>query len=335
MQFTTLDHADRHNRYAYADLNPITNVDPTGRTPAPDAWHPVMIGLGILFTVIIGVASASMAPATIGALGVVLAVGGGLADLYSVALGLAALLAAADASTSIVDERTRAFLTSDDAWLSELVVGIGLAAAAYLAAKALPRFTAGVGARSSLELSGSRSSGEMTGPRASAEMTDFASGDVVLPSSPSELVAAWAQQLTLASSSGPLTLTTRQFTDLLNRTGSALEKTVDPLATVYKGRVWDGGRVATGFRAWLAVERGVPLEVSAQIYAYAGHTDLRSMAMQLRPHMTGVLMGSRLRGLSDEGSVVIDYMQTKYDELYELVARVNVLVGARSMLSGF
>jgi len=51
MRFTTRDRTDLHNRYAYADLNPITRIDPTGRAGEID-WFVVanwaMVGVGLL-----------------------------------------------------------------------------------------------------------------------------------------------------------------------------------------------------------------------------------------------------------------------------------------------
>lgn len=51
MRFTTMDTAALHNLYAYADLNPITKVDPTGRAGEVDGWtiaNAIMLGLGML-----------------------------------------------------------------------------------------------------------------------------------------------------------------------------------------------------------------------------------------------------------------------------------------------
>ncbi|MDR5700167.1 RHS repeat domain-containing protein [Agromyces aerolatus] len=68
-RFTTLDTAELHNRYAYADANPITRVDPTGRAGLDDFGHWALAAFGIAVGVGTAIASAVTAGATVPVLG--------------------------------------------------------------------------------------------------------------------------------------------------------------------------------------------------------------------------------------------------------------------------
>lgn len=110
-QFTTSDTEPLHNRYAYADLNPITKVDPTGRASELDGidWAGVMsepwfkmlsLALAITLTV---VGFFSMTVPFAGAnLAIVVGYWGGMATLGIQAAGAALL--AADTLNTFVDE---------------------------------------------------------------------------------------------------------------------------------------------------------------------------------------------------------------------------------------
>ncbi|MFF3160185.1 hypothetical protein ACFVRE_43615, partial [Streptomyces sp. NPDC057910] len=51
--FTTRDTAPLHNRYQYADTNPITNTDPTGQTAVNDTVRSgVMIGIAVIAAIV-------------------------------------------------------------------------------------------------------------------------------------------------------------------------------------------------------------------------------------------------------------------------------------------
>ncbi|MFF3160084.1 RHS repeat-associated core domain-containing protein, partial [Streptomyces sp. NPDC057910] len=88
-RFTTRDTAPLHNRYQYADTNPITNTDPTGRTAVLDKIvSGVMIGVTIL-AAIITVAVTAISAGGGAALGTALA--GAVLDTASAAVETAAL----------------------------------------------------------------------------------------------------------------------------------------------------------------------------------------------------------------------------------------------------
>jgi RHS repeat-associated protein len=48
MRFTTMDTADLHNTYAYADLNPVTGIDPSGRTSENDSMQTLSLVLAVV-----------------------------------------------------------------------------------------------------------------------------------------------------------------------------------------------------------------------------------------------------------------------------------------------
>jgi RHS repeat-associated protein len=58
MRFTTADTAQLHNTYAYANLNPIMNVDPSGHTALPDWANALITGLGVALSIMGAIATA-------------------------------------------------------------------------------------------------------------------------------------------------------------------------------------------------------------------------------------------------------------------------------------
>ncbi|MFF3159869.1 RHS repeat-associated core domain-containing protein, partial [Streptomyces sp. NPDC057910] len=88
-RFTTRDTAPLHNRYQYADTNPITNTDPTGQTADRDKIvSGVMIGVTLL-AAIVTVAVTALTAGWGTALGIALA--GAVLDTASAAVETAAL----------------------------------------------------------------------------------------------------------------------------------------------------------------------------------------------------------------------------------------------------
>lgn len=73
MRFTTLDTAELHNLYAYADANPITRVDPSGRAGIEDLGHWALALFGIAAGVASAVSMVMTAGATMAAFGMVAA----------------------------------------------------------------------------------------------------------------------------------------------------------------------------------------------------------------------------------------------------------------------
>jgi RHS repeat-associated protein len=73
MRFTTLDTAELHNLYAYADANPITRVDPSGRAGIEDVGHWALALFGVAVGVISAVSMAMTAGATMAVFGMAVA----------------------------------------------------------------------------------------------------------------------------------------------------------------------------------------------------------------------------------------------------------------------
>ena len=317
LQFTSRDEADRHNRYAYADLNPIMNVDPTGRTPAPDAWHPVMLGLGLLFSVAIGVASfaAAAIPGTLGTFGVVTAVGGLLGSTYSIVVSTGGLLAA---SGTPMSAGARDFFASDLAWAIEVVVtGSGLAAG-FLGVKAYPQLKAWF-SESSLWRAWRR-------PQM-IEMQPIGGPPQGVRLDAPTLLAEWSS-LAEAAEAGPMAAMTGGVEQLIVRTAWGLYH--DAFATVSRQTVTLGSRHLGGLRAWLATNHGVPPELSALIYQQAGLSEglfgQQALASRLEPLVGTVLAQHRqfLPGLPGDHLTRAGRMEGMLDSLHK---RIRSLLG--------
>ncbi len=317
LQFTTRDEADRHNRYAYADLNPIMNVDPTGRTPAPDAWHPVMLGLGLFFSLAIGVASfaAAAIPGALGTFGIVTAVGGMLASTYSIVVSTGGLLAA---SGTPMSAGARDFFTSDLAWAIEVVVtGSGLAAG-FLGVKAYPQFKAWF-SESALWRGWRR-------PQM-IELQPIGPPEGVRLDAPT-LLAEWSS-LAEAAEAGPMAAMTGGVEQLIVRTAWGLYH--DAFAPVSRQTVPLGSRQLGGLRAWLAMNHGVPPELSALIYHHAGLSEglfgQLALAARLEPMVGTVLAQHRqfIPGLANHHVIRAGRIEGMLDTLHQ---RIRSLLGA-------
>lgn len=346
MQFTTRDVAALHNRYAYADLNPITKSDPTGREPAPDGWHQAIIGLALLATAVIAViaiATCLTPPATLGAFGVFAAIGGGLADAYALALGIGGLVVASRSATSFADEQARAFFESDAAWISELTVGIGIAAATYFLAKTVPRAVAWL--RSTFASPAQPQGGSFGPPAVAFELKHLSeiAGESMTDSAtkidritrPSELIGAWEQQISLVERNGPISFATERFEQVLNRTASALSREPDAFATVCTLTITHGDTTVTGFRAWLYYQHGVTLEFSMAAYEYAGHTVRRPLAERLQPLLDRLLRAGRLYRPDGDHQRFAQQVIRRRNELYDVVEQIDRILSRPSALELF
>jgi RHS repeat-associated protein len=69
MRFASIDPAPMHNGYAYADLNPIMRVDPTGNFGQSDLISGLVIALTVVLAVITLVSAISTGPAAVAAAG--------------------------------------------------------------------------------------------------------------------------------------------------------------------------------------------------------------------------------------------------------------------------
>lgn len=133
MRFTTEDTEKLHNRYAYANLNPIINVDPTGKSAAADGWNTTLLVFSILLTIVSVAAAAFTGGTSLGGFGVAVAAAGTAANAFTAALSIGAMLSA---QTNWVSEDAKEFFTSPLTQASAAVLGVGMLAAGYLVTKA-------------------------------------------------------------------------------------------------------------------------------------------------------------------------------------------------------
>jgi RHS repeat-associated protein len=89
MRFTTADTAQLHNTYAYADLNPIMNVDPSGHTALPDWANALIAGLGVALSIIGAIATALTPFLPLAILGLIPALYGTAVEATHLVVGIA------------------------------------------------------------------------------------------------------------------------------------------------------------------------------------------------------------------------------------------------------
>jgi RHS repeat-associated protein len=122
MRFTTADTAQLHNTYAYADLNPIMNLDPSGHTALPDWANALIAGLGVALSFIGVVATGGLASplAPLAYLGLVSALYGTVVEATHLAVGIAK----ATGTTVAIDEQALEYAS----WAAAAAGGAELAA---------------------------------------------------------------------------------------------------------------------------------------------------------------------------------------------------------------
>jgi RHS repeat-associated protein len=133
MRFTTQDTAPLHNRYAYANANPITMTDPTGRTATDDTvFNWLMLGFSVAMAAI-SIASASY---TGGLSMILMGITGALIDTATIAI--ATLRTINDQVTTFIDPDTDEALRWVDATLGLLGGILAVTSLAKLATKLDP-----------------------------------------------------------------------------------------------------------------------------------------------------------------------------------------------------
>ncbi|MFF3159657.1 RHS repeat-associated core domain-containing protein, partial [Streptomyces sp. NPDC057910] len=125
-RFTTRDTAPLHNRYQYADANPVTNTDPTGRTAVLDK---IVSGVMIGVTILAAIVTVAITAATAG---------------IGTALGIALAGAVLDTASAAVE--TAALATGNNQWDSPLnIAAYTLGAAGLILGAASPAIGKGLG----------------------------------------------------------------------------------------------------------------------------------------------------------------------------------------------
>ncbi|MFF3159633.1 RHS repeat-associated core domain-containing protein [Streptomyces sp. NPDC057910] len=125
-RFTTRDTAPLHNRYQYADANPVTNTDPTGRTAVLDK---IVSGVMIGVTILAAIVTVAITAVTAG---------------WGAALGTALAGAVLDTASAAVE--TAALATGSNQWDSPLsIAAYTLGAVGSVTGALAPAVGAGIG----------------------------------------------------------------------------------------------------------------------------------------------------------------------------------------------
>jgi RHS repeat-associated protein len=113
MRFTSVDPAPMHNPYAYADLNPITKIDPSGNNAESDLVNGLVIAAALISALITIVSTIYTGPAAIAAAGGTLAAAAefGIAPALGVLSDFGATIIA---SMNIADDKRVDHVTDDE-----------------------------------------------------------------------------------------------------------------------------------------------------------------------------------------------------------------------------